>query len=440
MCIRDSSNTGEIKATLGSSNTLAFVANESTFTNNGNLTLTSSDSHAIYANDGSVENTGNITVDNEVDNKPSVAMTGMKTGKNVNLTNNGKISVSNNSIGMYLDKGSIGTNKKEIVSQKKNSVSVYVNGNETKFTNTGKISADNIGIYLKEAGKDMVTGGSINLTNDNAVAVYANDSKVDFEIKPTVKENELPNNLVSLYATGDTEISSKISTAKGKNSIGIYLKDNKVSFKDGASVEITEGHKDENGVNYNTGIYTDSTYNGDLKVNIENTAKNTIGIAVSKNSTVNYSGTIKTSKDSIGILAKGNLVTKDSSFDIDGGTGIFVDSTADVKIGTENTKIHLSNKATAIYQNGGKLTLGDKLTFDENSVGTLLISRNAEAISDISYSVKTDSLGIGLYYTDDKNHNFSSSGKLTLCSDNATGIYAQSTGTCLLYTSDAADE
>lgn len=423
------SNTGEIKATLGSSNTLAFVANESTFTNSGNLTLTSSDSHAIYANDGSVENTGNITVDNEVDNKPSVAMTGMKTGKNVNLTNNGKISVSNNSIGMYLDKGSIGTNTKEIVSQKKNSVGVYVNGNETKFANTGKISADNIGIYLKEAGKDMVTGGSINLTNDNAVAVYANDSKVDFEIKPTVKENELPNNLVSLYATGDTEISSKISTAKGKNSIGIYLKDNKVSFKDGASVEITEGHKDENGVNYNTGIYTDSTYNGDLKVNIENKAKNTIGIAVSENSKVNYSGTIKTGKDSIGILAKGNLVTKDSSFDIDGGTGIFVDSTADVKIGTENTKIHLSNKATAIYQNGGKLTLGDKLTFDENSVGTLLISRNAEAISDISYSVKTDSLGIGLYYTDANNHNFSSSGKITLCSDNATGIYAQSTGT-----------
>lgn len=423
------SNTDEIKATLGSSNTLAFVANESTFTNSGNLTLTSSDSHAIYANDGSVENTGNITVDNEVDNKPSVAMTGMKTGKNVNLTNNGKISVSNNSIGMYLDKGSIGTNKKEIVSQKKNSVSVYVNGNETKFTNTGKISADNIGIYLKEAGKDMVTGGSINLTNDNAVAVYANNSKVDFEIKPTVKEGELPNNLVSLYATGNTEISSKISTANGRTSIGVYLKDNKVSFKDGASVEVTEGHKDENGVNYNTGVYADSTYNGDLKVNIENKAKNTIGIAVSENSKVNYSGTIKTGKDSIGILAKGNLVTKDSSFDIDGGTGIFVDSTADVKIGTENTKIHLSNKATAIYQNGGKLTLGPKLTFDENSVGTLLISRNAEAISDISYSVKTDSLGIGLYYTDAKNHNFSSSGKLTLCSDNATGIYAQSTGT-----------
>ncbi|WP_375168775.1 autotransporter domain-containing protein [Sneathia sanguinegens] len=423
------SNTGEIKATLGSSNTLAFVANESTFTNSGNLTLTSSDSHAIYANDGSVENTGNITVDNEVDNKPSVAMTGMKTGKNVNLTNNGKISVSNNSIGMYLDKGSIGTNTKEIVSQKKNSVGVYVNGNETKFANTGKISADNIGIYLKEAGKDMVTGGSINLTNDNAVAVYANNSKVDFEIKPTVKEGELPNNLVSLYATGNTEISSKISTANGRTSIGVYLKDNKVSFKDGASVEVTEGHKDENGVNYNTGVYADSTYNGDLKVNIENKAKHTIGIAVSENSTVNYSGTIKTSKDFIGILAKGNLVTKDSSFNIDGGTGIFVDSTADVKIGTENTKMHLSNRATAIYQNGGKLTLGPKLTFDENSMGTLLISRNAEAISDISYSVKTDSLGIGLYYTDAKNHNFSSSGKITLCSDNATGIYAQSTGT-----------
>ncbi|WP_277283240.1 autotransporter domain-containing protein [Sneathia sanguinegens] len=425
------SNKGKIEATSGSSNTLAFVANGSTFKNttNGTLNLTSFDSHAIYVNNGSAENTGNITVDNE-GNKPSVAMTGMKTGKNVNLTNDGKINVSNNSIGMYLDKGSIGANKKEIVAQKKDSVGVYVNGNTTQFTNTGSISVDNIGVYLNNTEKGNIKKlGSVTLTNDNAVAVYANNSKVDFEIKPTVKEGELPNNLISLYATGNTEISSKIYTANGKNSIGIYLKDNTVSFND-AYVKITEGHKVGEVVSYNTGIYADSTYKGDLKVNIENTAKNTIGIAVSEGSTVNYSGNITTGKDSIGILTKGNLVTKNSTFNIDGGTGIFVDSTADAKIGTdENTIMNLSNKATAIYQNGGKLTLGDKLTFDENSMGTLLISRNAEAISDISYSVKTDSLGIGLYYTDAKNHNFSSSGKITLCSDNATGIYAQSTGT-----------
>lgn len=425
------SNKGKIEATSGSSNTLAFVANGSTFKNttNGTLNLTSFDSHAIYVNNGSAENTGNITVDNE-GNKPSVAMTGMKTGKNVNLTNDGKINVSNNSIGMYLDKGSIGANKKEIVAQKKDSVGVYVNGNTTQFTNTGSISADNIGVYLNNTEKGNIKKlGSVTLTNDNAVAVYANNSKVDFEIKPTVKEGELHNNLISLYATGNTEISSKIYTANGKNSIGIYLKDNTVSFND-AYVKITEGHKVGEVVSYNTGIYADSTYKGDLKVNIENTAKNTIGIAVSEGSTVNYSGNITTGKDSIGILTKGNLVTKNSTFTINGGTGIFVDSTADAKIGIdENTIMNLSNKATAIYQNGGKLTLGDKLKFGENSIGTLLISRNAEVDSNISYSVKTDSLGIGLYYTDDKNHNFTSNGTITLSSDKATGIYAQSTGT-----------
>lgn len=423
------SNKGKIEATSGSSNTLAFVANESTFTNSGNLTLTSSDSHAIYVNNGSAENTGNITVDNKGGNKPSVAMTGMKTDKDVKLTNNGNITVSNNSIGMYLDNGAIGNNTKEIVAQKKDSVGVYVNGNTTQFTNTGKISADNIGVYLNNTEKGNIKKlGSVTLTNVNAVAVYANNSKVDFEINPTVKKGELPNNLISLYATGNTEISSKIYTANGKNSIGIYLKDNKVSFND-AYVKITEGHEDKNGVSYNTGIYADSAYSGDLNVNIENKAKNTIGIAVSKGATVNYSGKITTGKDSIGILTKGNLVTKNSTFDINGGTGIFVDSTADAKIGTEDTKMNLSNKATAIYQNGGKLTLGDKLKFGENSVGTLLISRNAEVDSNISYSVKTDSLGVGLYYTDANNHNFTSNGTITLCSDNATGIYAQSTKT-----------
>ncbi|WP_375168297.1 autotransporter domain-containing protein [Sneathia vaginalis] len=425
------SNKGKIEATSGSSNTLAFVANGSTFKNttNGNLTLTSSDSHAIYVNNGSAENTGNITVNNK-GNKPSVAMTGIKKDNDVNLTNDGKISVSNNSIGMYLDNGSIGTNKKDIVAQKKDSVGVYVNGNETKFTNTGNISADNIGVYLNETSEKNIKINNIKLTNDNAVAVYANNSKVDFDIKPTVENRELPNNLVSLYATGKTEISSKIYTADGKNSIGIYLKDKDVSFEKGASVEITEGHEDENGVSYNTGIYADRAYSGDLKVNIENTAKNTIGIAVSEGSTVNYSGNITTGKDSIGILTKGNLVTKNSTFNINGGTGIFVDSTADAKIGTEeNTIMTLSNKATAIYQNGGKLKLGDKLKFGENSMGTLLISRNAEVDSNISYSVKTDSLGVGLYYTDANNHNFTSNGRITLGSDNATGIYAQSTGT-----------
>jgi len=420
-----------IEATLGSSNTLAFVANGSTFKNttNGTLNLTSSDSHAIYVNNGSAENTGNITVNNK-GNKPSVAMTGIKKDNDVNLTNDGKISVSNNSIGMYLDNGAIGNNTKEIIAKEDNSVGVYVNGKTTQFTNTGKISADNIGVYLNNTEKGNIKKlGSVTLTNDNAVAVYANNSKVDFEIKPTVKEGELPNNLISLYATGNTEISSKIYTANGKNSIGIYLKDNTVSFND-AYVKITEGHKVGEVVSYNTGIYADSTYKGDLKVNIENTAKNTIGIAVSEGSTVNYSGNITTGKDSIGILTKGNLVTKNSTFTINGGTGIFVDSTADAKIGIdENTIMNLSNKATAIYQNGGKLTLGDKLKFGENSIGTLLISRNAEVDSNISYSVKTDSLGVGLYYTDDKNHNFTSNGTITLGSDNATGIYAQSTGT-----------
>ncbi|WP_288847359.1 autotransporter domain-containing protein [uncultured Sneathia sp.] len=426
------SNEGKIEATLGSSNTLAFVANGSTFKNttNGTLNLTSSDSHAIYVNNGSAENTGNITVDNEDNNKPSVAMTGIKKDNDVKLTNDGNITVSNNSIGMYLDNGAIGNNTKEIVAKEDNSVGVYVNGNTTQFTNTGKISADNIGVYLNNTEKGNIKKlGSVTLTNDNAVAVYANNAKVDFEIKPTVKEGELPNNLISLYATGNTEISSKISTANGKNSIGIYLKDKDVSFND-AYVKITEGHEDENGVSYNTGIYADSTYNGDLKVNIENKAQHTIGIAVSEGATVNYSGNITTGKDSIGILTKGNLVTKNSTFNIDGGTGIFVDSTADAKIGTdENTIMNLSNKATAIYQNGGKLTLGDKLKFGKDSIGTLLISRNAEVDSNISYSVKTDSLGIGLYYTDNNNHNFTSNGTITLSSDNATGIYAQSTGT-----------
>ena len=187
-------------------------------------------------------------------------MTGIKKDNDVNLTNDGKINISNNSIGMYLDKGAIGNNKKEIVAQKKDSVGVYVNGNQTQFTNTGKISADNIGVYLNKTKEKNITIGNIELTNDNAVAVYANDSKVDFEIKPTVENGELPNNLISLYATGNTEISSKISTANGKNSIGIYLKDKDVSFKDGASVEITEGHEDENGVKYNTGIYAKNKF------------------------------------------------------------------------------------------------------------------------------------------------------------------------------------
>ncbi|WP_288862744.1 autotransporter domain-containing protein [uncultured Sneathia sp.] len=422
------SNEGKIEATLGSSNnTLAFVANGSTFKNttNGTLNLTSSDSHAIYVNDGIAENTGNITVDNE-GNKPSVAMTGMKTGKKVILTNDGNITVHNNSIGMYLDNGAIGNNKKDIVAQKKDSVGVYVSGNETKFTNTGKISADNIGVYLNKTKEKNITIGNIELTNDNAVAVYANDSKVDFEIKPIVEDGKLPNNLVSLYATGNTEISSKISTANGKNSIGIYLKDKDVSFKDGASVEITKGHEDENGVNYNTGIYADSAYSGDLKVNIENNAKNTIGIAVSKGATVNYSGNIKTGEDSIGVLVKGTFNAKDkTSLDIDGGTGILIDQ-GTANIGQETTSINLKNSAIAIYQDGGTLNLGENLNVTGS--GTLLATKDSTSSIGSKFNVEKDNIGIIASFNKDEEHGLTltSKGSLNLVGDNAKGIYAKS--------------
>ena len=419
------SNEGKIEATLGSSNTLAFVANGSTFTNSGTLNLTSSDSHAIYVNNGSAENTGKITVNNK-GNKPSVAMTGMKTDKDVNLTNDGNITVYNNSIGMYLDNGAIGNNKKDIVAQKKDSVGVYVSGNETKFTNTGKISADNIGVYLNKTKEKNITIGNIELTNDNAVAVYANDSKVDFEIKPIVEDGKLPNNLVSLYATGNTEISSKISTANGKNSIGIYLKDKDVSFKDGASVEITKGHEDENGVNYNTGIYADSAYSGDLKVNIENNAKNTIGIAVSKGATVNYSGNIKTGEDSIGVLVKGTFNAKDkTSLDIDGGTGILIDQ-GTANIGQETTSINLKNSAIAIYQDGGTLNLGEKLNVTGS--GTLLATKDSTSSIGSKFNVEKDNIGIIASFKKNEENGLTltSKGSLNLVGDNAKGIYAKS--------------
>ena len=422
------SNKGKIEATSGSSNTLAFVANGSTFKNttNGTLNLTSSDSHAIYVNNGSAENTGKITVDNENKDKPSVAMTGIKKDNDVKLTNDGNITVYNNSIGMYLDNGAIGNNKKDIVAQKKDSVGVYVSGNETKFTNTGKISADNIGVYLNKTKEKNITIGNIELTNDNAVAVYANDSKVDFEIKPIVEDGKLPNNLVSLYATGNTEISSKISTANGKNSIGIYLKDKDVSFKDGASVEITKGHEDENGVNYNTGIYADSAYSGDLKVNIENNAKNTIGIAVSKGATVNYSGNIKTGEDSIGVLVKGTFNAKDkTSLDIDGGTGILIDQ-GTANIGQETTSINLKNSAIAIYQDGGTLNLGEKLNVTGS--GTLLATKDSTSSIDSKFNVEKDNIGIIASFKKNEEHGLTltSKGSLNLVGDNAKGIYAKS--------------
>ena len=422
------SNKGKIEATSGSSNTLAFVANGSTFKNttNGTLNLTSSDSHAIYVNNGSAENTGKITVDNENKDKPSVAMTGIKKDNDVKLTNDGNITISNNSIGMYLDNGSIGNNKKDIVAQKKASVGVYVSGNETKFTNTGKISADNIGVYLNKTKEKNITIGNIELTNDNAVAVYANDSKVDFEIKPIVEDGKLPNNLVSLYATGNTEISSKISTAKGRNSIGIYLKDNKVSFKKGASVEITEGHEDENGVKYNTGIYADSAYSGDLNVNIENKAKNTIGIAVSKGATVNYSGDITTGKDSIGVLVKGTFNAKDkTSLDIDGGTGILIDQ-GTANIGQKTTSINLKNSAIAIYQDGGTLNLGENLNVTGS--GTLLATKDSTSSIGSKFNVEKDNIGIIASFNKDEEHGLTltSKGSLNLVGDNAKGIYAKS--------------
>lgn len=400
-------NKGTININGGKNNVGSFVTDEASFINTGNINLTNVENgNAIYVKSGVAENKGNIKVDSET----SIAMVA---NEGATLKNNGNI-VNEKNLAMYLNNGT-GENSGTITAK----IGVYIKGEKAKFKNSKDIKASNIGIYLegtKEKAVILDANSKISLTKDSSVGVYSNNSIIDFDIKPDVEGNL--KDLVSVYASSNTLINSKISTAKGENSTAIYLNDSSVTFGEKADIDITEGSEGK----YNIGIYTGNAYNGNLNINLKAINSNTIGLRVGENSIVNYSGEVtNTLENTIGVLSEGDFTSTDSAkFNITKGVGIYVRKG---KTNINGSTFTLSDNAIAIHQEGGELNLNG--TIKVRGKGTLLSLKNIDKEINSNINLGDGTNGIVASYDDGKVHKLTlNEGKTITLGKNAVAISA----------------
>lgn len=432
-------NTETIKIGDGTNNVGAFVTGGSIFKNKGSITLTGYIKNAIgvYVVEGEAINESGKTIDIYDLNNAAGLSVGMianaGTGKTAKVTNAGTINANGEAIGMAVENDSEGENTGTITAKnlpsggvEYKSIGAYINGANAKFTNSGTISADNIGLALKDTtANKILNSGTLKLTKTGAVGVYANNSIVDFNIAPTVAGAD---KTVALYATGTTKIKSQITSASGVAHIGVYAEDN-AEFLSGSKVTVGNG----DGKDYGIGVYTKSGYNKTVNTDIKLTGEKTIGFYLGatggSGSTVTHTGTIDVGSG-IGayIPEHSKFVAQNTTFNVgDKGTAVYLkDGEVDLgKTGTANINFNGTN-GRAIYQDGGTITTGTGLHITGS--GSFLTLKNANSSINSLVEVGANGIGInGIYNAPGQDYTLSlesPNGHIKLNGDKATGIAA----------------
>lgn len=431
-------NTETIKIGDGTNNVGAFVTGGSIFKNKGSITLTGYIKNAIgvYVVEGEAINESGKTIDIYDLNNAAGLSVGMianaGTGKTAKVTNAGTINANGEAIGMAVENDSEGENTGTITAKnlpsggvEYKSIGAYINGANAKFTNSGTISADNIGLALKDTtANKILNSGTLKLTKTGAVGVYANNSIVDFNIAPTVAGAD---KTVALYASGTTKIKSQITSASGVAHIGVYAEDN-AEFLSGSKVTVGNG----DGKDYGIGVYTKSGYNKTVNTDIKLTGEKTIGFYLGatggSGSTVTHTGTIDVGSG-IGayIPEHSKFVAQNTTFNVgDKGTAVYLKG-GEVDLGKTGTaNINFTGSGRAVYQDGGTLTTGAGLHI--TGTGSFLTLKNANSSINSLVEVGANGIGInGIYNAPGQDYTLSlesPNGHIKLNGDKAIGIAA----------------
>ncbi|WP_427169352.1 autotransporter-associated N-terminal domain-containing protein [Fusobacterium nucleatum] len=436
-------NNKEIFIKKGKNNVGAYITGSSIFRNKGKIQLGESGNNGdfksgigVYVVDGEAINETGKTIDIYDFNDEAGLSVGMLAkaagGKTAKIINVGTINANGEAIGMVVENDSEGLNDTgaEIVAKNEEplkAIGAYINGANAKFTNKGKISAENIALALQGTTEGNIKNtGTLNLTKTGAVGVYANNSVVDFDIAPTVAGGV--DKTVALYATGNSKIKSKITSASGKAHIGVYAEGN-AEFLSGSKVTVGNGV----GQNYGIGIYTKAGYNKAVNTDIKLTGEKTIGFylgaAGGVGSTVTHTGTIDVGSG-IGAYVPTNskFVAQNTTFNVGtNGTAVYLKG-GDVDLGATGTaNINFSGtNGRAIYQDGGNITTGTGLHI--NGSGSFLTLKNANSSIDSVVEVGKDGIAInGIYDVPGQDYTLaleSPNGHIKLGGDKATGIAA----------------
>jgi len=445
----DLKNAKTVTVDAGKDNVGAFVTNASKFTNDGTINVGSSSSSmtnglGVYVEDGeAVNNSGkNINVTDVTAGSSSVGMAAVAAaGKTAKVTNDGTITAVGDAMAMNVADNSEGINTGTIVANEVvlsptnilKAIGAYVNGNNAKFTNTGTIKSENIALALQDTKAGKITAGTLELTKNSGVGVYAKDSEVDFDINPTVGTTT---GTVGLYATGNTTISGNVSSgANGNGHVGAYVADTNVTFTSTSKVTANDGSAS----NYGIGIYTAPGYTGTINTTIDQNGDKTIGLfagndtKTSTGSDITFNGTMNVG-NGIGVYVPtySKFTADNTTFNVDGGTAVYLKG-GDANLGTLGaTTINFgANGGTAIYQNGGTFTTGSNLTI--NGKGSFLAIKNADSTVNSTVKVGKDGTGINASYdatagAKDYTLTLGTSGKFELVGDKAAGMSATVTG------------
>ena len=438
-------NTEIIKIGDGTNNVGAFVTGGSIFKNKGGITLTDSIKNAIgvYVEDGQAANESGKDIEISDLNTsgtgtPSIGMIAKAAaGKTAKVINAGTIKAYGEAIGMNVEDNSEGENTGTITAKNLpsagvefKSIGAYINGANAKFTNSGIISADNIGLALKDTtANKILNSGTLKLTKTGAVGVYANNSIVDFNIAPTVESTV--DKTVALYATGNTKIAGQITTAAGKSHVGVYAEGN-TEFQSGSKVTVGDGIEHSGTTYYGIGIYTKSGYNKaanvDLKLNGLKTIGFYLGAAGSTGSTVTHTGTIDVGSGIGTFIPKySKFVAQNTTFNVgNGGTAVYLKG-GEADLGSTGTaNINFTGSGRAVYQDGGTLTTGAGLHI--TGTGSFLTLKNANSIINSIVNVGANGIGInGIYDSNAQDYTLkldSPTGHIKLSGNKATGIAA----------------
>ena len=445
----DLKNAKTLTVDAGKDNVGAFVTNASKFTNDGTINVGSSSSSmtnglGVYVEDGeAVNNSGkNINVTDVTAGSSSVGMAAVAAaGKTAKVTNDGTITAVGDAMAMNVADNSEGVNTGTIVANEValsptnilKAIGAYVNGNNAKFTNTGTVKSENIALALQDTKAGKITAGTLELTKNSGVGVYAKDAEVDFDINPTVGTTT---GTVGLYATGNTTISGNVSSgANGNGHVGAYVADTNVTFTSTSKVTANDGSAS----NYGIGIYTAPGYTGTINTTIDQNGDKTIGLfagndtKTSTGSDVTFNGTMNVG-NGIGVYVPtySKFTADNTTFNVDGGTAVYLKG-GDANLGTLGaTTINFgANGGTAIYQNGGTFTAGSNLTI--NGKGSFLAIKNADSTVNSTVKVGKDGTGINASYdatagAKDYTLTLGTSGKFELVGDKAAGMSATVTG------------
>ena len=435
-------NTKTIEISDGVNNVGAFVTGNSIFKNKGKINLTGSIKNAIgiYVENG--QGTNETGKDIEISDlntsgtgTPSIGMIAKAAaGKTAKVKNAGTIKAYGEAIGMNVEDNSEGENTGTITAKnlpsagvEYKSIGAYINGANAKFTNTGTISTENIGLALKDTtANKILNSGTLKLTKTGAVGVFANNSFVDFNITPTVTSGV--NQTVALYATGTTKIKSQITSASGVAHIGVYAAGN-AKFLSGSKVTVGNG----SGNDYGIGVYTKSGYNETANVDVKLNGSKAIGFYLgatgTTGSTVTHTGTIDVGGGIGAYVPKYSKFTaQNTTFEIgDNGTAVYLKG-GEVDLGATGTATIKFNgtNGRAIYQDGGTITTGAGLHMIGS--GSFLTLKNANSSINSILTVGANGIGInGIYDSNAQNYTLKldgPNGNIKLDGNNAKGIVA----------------